>query len=338
MPRILNGGNRYSTSVGGTLTGFHGHIQIIDDPLDPRRAISEVELKKANRWCDQTLSTRKTDKKVTVLILIMQRLHGDDPSGHMLKKKNKKIKHICLPGEIHNYAKFVSPPELISNYVNGLLDPERLGEAELQEMEADLGQYGYAGQVGQNPTPPGGGMFKVDHLHILNELPHTANFIQTIRYWDKAGSQDSGCFTAGVKIIGLSNNRWLIVDVKRGQWASEERERIIKEIAFADTPNTIIGIEQEGGSGGLESADATIRNLAGFSVYKDHPHGDKVFRADPFSVQVNNGNVYLLYGDWNHDFVEELRSFPYGKYKDQVDAASAAFNRLATKRIAGALR
>ena len=72
---IKIGGNRYSTSVGGTLTGFHGHILLVDDPLDPNRAVSEVELSNANRWIDQTLSTRKIDKEITPTIMIMQRLH-----------------------------------------------------------------------------------------------------------------------------------------------------------------------------------------------------------------------------------------------------------------------
>jgi len=335
--REINGGNRYSTSVTGSILGFHAHIQIVDDPLDPRRSISELELKKANRWCDQTLSTRKCDKKITVLIIIMQRLHEDDPSGHLLAKKNKKIKHICLPGEIRAYEKFVSPPELIANYKNGLLDPERLGDNELQEMVADLGEHGYAGQVGQNPNPPGGGMFKVDHIQIIDHLPAEVNFVETIRYWDKAGTQGDGCYTAGIKMLKLVNNRVIVLDVKRGQWASEERESIIKETAKADELNVLIGIEQEPGSGGKESADNTIRNLAGFNIYKDSPTGDKEFRARPLSAQVNNGNVMLLKGDWNHNYIEELRSFPFGRYKDQVDASSAAFNKLMGKREAGPL-
>ena len=91
-------------------------------------------------------------------------------------------------------------------------------------------------------------------------------------------------------------------------------------------------MEQEPGSGGKESAEATVRNLAGYSVAVDHPTGDKVFRADPPSVQVNAGNVLMLYGEWNHEVVEELRFFPFGTYKDIVDALSAAINKLARKQ------
>lgn len=334
VPRVVYGGGRFSTSVGGAAMGFHAHILIIDDPINPKQAVSEKLLGNANTWMDHTISTRKTDKEVSTTILIMQRLHQDDPTGHLLSKNKKNIKHICLPGEIHSYKDKVKPVELLDRYVDGLLDPVRLNVNALKDLEADLGQYGYAGQIGQHPSPPGGGMFKVDHLQIIQNMPNPVNFIEILRYWDKAATEGAGCRTAGVKIAKLTNNRYLVLDVKMGQWESEKREKIMKETAIADGREVTIGLEQEGGSGGKESAEASVRNLAGFSVYLDHPTGDKVYRADPFSVQVNNGNVMLLRGDWNHDYIEELRAFPNGKYKDQVDASSAAFNKLAAKRAA----
>lgn len=330
-PRLHHGGGRVATSTGARGTGFHGHINIIDDPLNPEQAVSEVELKTANRWVSQTMSTRKTEKKVSVLIIIMQRLHQNDPSGNMLGKK-KNIKHICLPGEIRNYRDLVSPPELVKYYRNDLLDPVRMPWKVLEEMEADLGQYGFAGQVGQKPTPPGGGMFKVEHFQVITQLPSPVNFEEVVRYWDKAATEDAGAYTAGVKLARLSNNRFIVMDVKRGQWSTEERERIIRETAEADGVDVEVGVEKEGGSGGKESAEATIRNLAGYNCYAESPVGDKAFRADPFSVQVNNGNVRLLYGAWNKEFVDEFEYFPFGTYKDQVDATSGAFKRLAESR------
>ena len=89
-----------------------------------------------------------------------------------------------------------------------------------------------------------------------------------------------------------------------------------------------IGVEQEPGSGGKESAQNTVANLSGFSVFLDSPKGDKVVRADPFAVQVNNENVSMLRGAWNHEYLNELRFFPNSKYKDQVDATSGAFASL----------
>lgn len=333
--RVIYGGGRFSTSTGGTITGFHGHINIWDDPLNPKQAVSEALLKTANDWISQSASTRKADKDVTVTLMVMQRLHQNDPTGFLLAKKDKLIRHICLPGEINNFRNKVNPPELIARYSpDGLLDPVRLSQKALNELRADLGQYGYAGQVGQHPVPPGGGMFKVDNFQIIDALPSDAHFVRMLRYWDKAATENAGKRTAGVKMVRLTNGRYIILDVRKGQWESEKRERILRQTTEADGRTCEVAIEQEPGSGGKESAEATVRNLAGFVVHKDLPHGDKVYRADPYSVQVNEGNVMLLRGAWNEDFIEEHRNFPFGTFKDQVDSAAAGFNLLAAKKQA----
>jgi len=344
-PRIQRGGNRLSTSVGAKIVGFHGDILLVDDPLNTQSSQSKTDLDKTNFWMDKSLPTRKTNKAVTVTILVMQRLHEDDPSGHLLDKEKKKIKHICLPGEIRNYRAQVSPKKLVKYYKDDLLDPNRLGWDILEELEADLGQYGFAGQVGQKPTPPGGGMFKVEMLGIVDQLPVPVSIEKTVRYWDKAGTaewlkgkkgvtKNEGARTAGVKMCVLKNGKFIVTDVVKGRWESQDREAIILSTAQADGDKVDVWIEQEPGSGGKESAQATIRMLAGFHCEKENPVGDKAFRADPFSVQVNNGNVQLLRGDWNKDFKKELEGFPFGKLKDQVDASGAAFSKLTTmKRV-----
>jgi len=336
VPSYKFGGNRYSTSVGGTLTGFHGHILLVDDPLNPQQAVSYKELETANRWIDQTLSTRKVDKAVTPTILIMQRLHQDDPTGHILAKRKENVELISIPGEIRNFREQVEPKELVQYYTDDLLDPIRMSWDILKDMKADLGQYGYAGQVGQDPTPPGGGMFKVEHIKVEVTPPAPVNDLQRVRYWDKAGTEGGGAYTVGVKMLRRKSGygyEFLVEDVCRGQWSAEEREKIIRETAESDGQQVKVYIEQEPGSGGKESAEATIRSLVGFSCYVDHPTGDKVYRADPFSVQVNSGNVHLLQADWNREYIEELRYFPFGTYKDQVDASSGAFNKLVTKKM-----
>lgn len=331
------GGNRFSTSVGGTMTGFHGHILIVDDPLNPQQAASEVELEKANTWIDQTLSTRKTNKAVTPTIMVMQRLHQNDPSGYLLGKEKKVIKHICLPGEIRKYGDFLKPKDLRKKYQDDLLDPVRLDWSVLEELETDLGQFGYAGQIGQNPVPPGGGMFRVDQIPIIRSYDKSS-VVQEVRYWDKAATADAGAYTVGVRLARMTDGTFLVVDVIRGQWSTDTRERMIRRIAELDGKKVHIGVEQEPGSGGKDSIRATIKNLAGFHVESDRPVGDKIVRADPLSVQVNNTNVSLLAGEWNRAFIDELRFFPFGTFKDQVDATSGAFSMLTKKRLVRRIR
>ncbi len=332
-PRILQGGSRFSTSVGGTLTGFHGHINIVDDPLNPNQSQSDKEIARANHWVSQTLSTRKANKLTTTMIMIMQRLHQDDPAGHMLADPNKRIRHLCLPGEIRNHKKQVKPPELIEKYVDDLLDPKRMPWSVIKDLRAELGQYGYAGQIGQIPTPPGGGMFHIDHFQIVTHVDPTL-IEHIIRYWDKAGTQGDGAFTAGVKLAKLKTGVWVVMDVKRGQWSTNNRENMITQTAFADGNHVSIYVEQEPGSGGKESAESTVLRMTklGFKCTADRPQGDKIYRADPLSVQVNEGKIWILRGEWNKDYISEFEYFPFSTYKDQVDATSGGFAKLAGKK------
>jgi predicted phage terminase large subunit-like protein len=336
------GGSRFATSVGGSVTGFHGHILIVDDPLNPEQAVSTIELQKANDWLDQTLSTRKIDKAIVPTILIMQRLHQNDPTGHFLEKgktDGKKIRHICLPGELNGFREFLKPESLADYYIEGMLDPVRMPLNVLEDMEINLGQYGYAAQVGQNPVPAGGGMFKVDMFPLMEpNWLHPNMILSTVRYWDKAGTEGGkGAMTSGTKMHLLRNKKFCISDVKSGRWGTDEREAIIRSTAEADGPRVEVWVEQEPGSGGKESAQSTIRNLAGFRVFAERPTGDKVYRADPYSVQVNSGNVILLKGPWNSLFIEEHKYFPVGKLKDMVDSSSGAFTKLALRKVARVL-
>jgi predicted phage terminase large subunit-like protein len=332
-------GFRFSTSIEGSVTGFHGHFLLVDDPLNPEASYSDAELKTTNRWMSTTLPSRKVNKLITPTILVQQRLHQADPSGEMLEKGESDVKHLCLPGELTDG---VSPKNLAQYYVDGLLDPIRLPKKVLEKIEKELGAYGYASQILQQPVPLGGGMFHVDKL-VKRKTVHK-KIVRAVRSWDKAGTKGGGAYSVGV-LMGVDDDRnYWILDVIRGQWGSTEREeKIAKTAAMDEGMEGIYGavetiLEIEGGSGGKESGENTVRNLAGHKVFCYHPTGDKESRAYPFSSQVGAGNVYILDEGWFRDYVEELQHFPQSRFKDQVDASSGAFNRLAKKkRIVGGM-
>ena len=107
--------------------------------------------------------------------------------------------------------------------------------------------------------------------------------MKSVRYWDKAGTEsDDAAFTAGALIHILKDNRFVIEHVVRGQWSALDREEKIKFWAERDRANSRpgayeVGVEQEPGSGGKESAESTIRNLRGFKVYADKVTGPRRF-------------------------------------------------------------
>ena len=89
-----------------------------------------------------------------------------------------------------------------------------------------------------------------------------------------------------------------------------------------------ITIPEDPGAAGKFQTQYLFRHLAGHNISKIKPTGKKEVRAEGIASQVNAGNVYLVKGDWNKSFIDELRTFPLGKHDDQVDAMSDAFSQL----------
>lgn len=331
-------GERYCTSSGASIIGRHFHIQTVDDPIDPNGARSEVDLKRVHEWMDEGLAQRCVSQAVTPLILVMQRLSVDDPTGVRLAKTDgTPVRHICLPAELSDNVK----PAIFKNkYKNGLLDPIRIGDKVLEDKKAK-GAYFYAGQYEQLPVPQAGGQFQVEKLRGPCSPPDPKAFKYVVRHWDKACSVESGAYTAGVLMGMLKDSkaspRYWILNVIRKQIGTYEREELIKRTAHRDREiyGDIyrVGLEQEPGSGGKDSAQATIWNLAGFIVHAEKPTGKKTERAEPFATQVNSNNVAYAPGDWVRAYTDELKHFgDLAKYKDQVDASSGAFNWLTSRR------
>jgi predicted phage terminase large subunit-like protein len=160
---------------------------------------------------------------------------------------------------------------------------------------------------------------------FLDAAPRTR---YTLRYWDKAGTEDGGNFSAGVLMTTDGQGRFFIEDVQRGQWGDLDRENVIRSTAEMDPQKTTIYVEQEPGSGGKDSAKSTVRNLVGFDARIHRVTGEKMSRWRPLAAQVEAGNVYLVRGPWNRAFVDELHQVPKGKYDDQADAAGGAFMQL----------
>lgn len=344
---IYGGGVRFAIGSGSQVMGSHAHFIIIDDPINPKNVLSELELDRINNWIKEELSGRKVDKMMTVTFLIMQRLHQNDPSAMMGAKK--RVKWVRIPA-VDSYV--VSPPGLKKYYIKGVgpdktlgyLDPKRMPQRALDEVqEGPRGDYVFAGQFGQDPVPPGGGMFKVKRIIRWPVTKRLPKFKQIVRFWDKAGTLGGGAYTVGIKMGITAENRIFILDVIRDQLDSFAREKLIRQTARMDGRHVIIGLEQEGGSGGKESVEGTVRRLVGFNVKVIVPKGKKEDRADPFSTQVNAGNVHMLTDangkdlHWNAAYIDELKFFPVSTFKDQVDASSGCFSVLlkGLRRIGG---
>lgn len=294
-----------------------------DDPHNVKEAESDADRQSVCDWWSGTIGTRGQTRGVRRLI-VMQRLHQLDLSGYVLEHE-EGWEHLCLPMRYE--------PDRMKRTGIGWQDPRRrpgellwpdLYPAELvAKAEMNLGSLRAAGQLQQRPARAGGQLFSEPWFRFVAALPAgTANYV---RWWDKAATEDGGDYSAGV-LIAEYNGRYYVLDVRRGQWSPLERNRLIQSTADLDRatygPNVQTWVEQEGGSGGKESAQITIRELAGHIVRAERITGSKWDRALPFAAQVEAGNVAIVLQegrrpDWVRAYIDEMVGFPTAANDDQ---------------------
>ena len=322
-----SGGERYATSVTGTVTGFHAHIIVVDDPLNPKGASSDAERETANSFMDVTLSTRKVSKSVTPTILVMQRLHQLDCTGNWLEKKGKRIKHICLPGEL---SENVKPEDLKEKYVDGLLDVKRLTKQDLSDLKKDLGSYGYAGQIGQTPSPLEGGIWKKNIIPIEdNELDLLLPKMQQLGTdWDLAYTEKQSNSASAYVTSGKIDNK-MYIDEIGFNWL--EFPKLIKYMTTKKQPHYI-----EAKASG-KSAKQTLTNNGIPSIEVPVTGGDKIARATLATPYAESGMVYCRRSILNKLYYDEKQGiliFPNGIGDDLQDALVQSINRLlATPKV-----
>lgn len=314
-------GQRYAAGIGGSITSLHFHLIIIDDPLNPKQAASEVECLNASTLIDSTLSTRKVDKEVTVTMMIMQRLSDNDPTGHMLSKKGKKIKHICLPAELLDGP---MPDTLSQYYVNGLLDPIRLSSIALEEAKIDLGAAGYAGQFAQRPAPAGGLIWQRWFIEVPDDKFPDKKFMQLYGTdWDLAYTKDDINAASAYISAGKIGNKIYLDDFA---WAWLEFPPLIKYMKSKASPHYI-----EAKASGKSAKQTLVQNGIVAIEVPVQGGSDKEARARMATPVAEAGMVYIrksMADKMYSDSKQGILNFPRGKFKDLADVLAQCLQRL----------
>ena len=316
-------GFRLATSVGGVLTGRGANFIIIDDPLKPDAALSESQRKGVNDWYDHTLYSRLNDKERGCIILIMQRLHEDDLVGHVLEQEGWEM--ICFPAIAEQHEEHrIETPMGVSRFTRRsgeILHPQRESAATLERIRRTIGEYNFAGQYQQAPTPFGGGIVKTAWLKFYEPADLPAKFDQIIQSWDTANKQTglsdySVCTTWGIK-----DQRLFLLNVLRRRMTFPELKRAVRELWQAYRPSVILIEDKASGTQLIQ--DLIEEGVHAVKSFK--PEYDKVMRLIAQTATIENGFVYLpREAHWLAEYVHELTTFPYAKYDDQVDSTSQA--------------
>jgi predicted phage terminase large subunit-like protein len=316
-------GYRYSTSVGGTLTGRGGNFMIIDDPIKPEDAMSDSRRSAVNEWFDRTLYSRLDDKRNDVIILIMQRLHIDDLTGHVLGKE--PWVHLNLPAIAETEQSIqIGPNRFHTRRPGELLHEARESKADLDRIKATIGSFNFSAQYDQRPIPLEGEIVRWEWLQLDDELPARQPGDTIVQSWDvasKAGefSDYSVCTTWLVR-----GEDFYLIDLLRAKLGYPELKRQVIDQARQYLANSIV-IEDIG------CGTALIQDLRGEEgipyPIPFRPEVDKTTRMHAQSAKIEAGHVHLpRRAEWLDELRAELLQFPYGRHDDQVDSISQFLN------------
>lgn len=207
-----NGGRLAAAQTG--VVGSGGNYLILDDPNKPDEALSDTIRKGTNDWVDNTFLSRMDDRTTGRVILVQQRVHENDVTGHLLDKGGYTL--VKLPAEAYHPININIGRKTYKMEKGDFLHEARLPRQVLDEALIDLGEYSYAGQYLQEPTPPGGGLFKIAKIKYYDQenfdFTHANGFIL--------------CDPAGIGNIGKSNNK-----SKKSDWTA------FMVVALADDQN-----------------------------------------------------------------------------------------------------
>ncbi|TBL37670.1 DNA-packaging protein [Hafnia alvei] len=344
-----HGGGVYASSAAGQVTGFRaGHMEdgwqgalIIDDPVKPDDAYSEVVRDGVNSRFNETIKSRLA-VETTPMIVIMQRIHYHDLSGYLLRGGSGEMwHHLNLPVIIDNSQPY---PEENTHGIpiqhglpDGWLWPFKHNESHRVSLESH--RRTFEAQYMQNPrrfNSEGAlwneGMISAAHtLNIHRELSRTVVAIDP-QATNSDESDETGIAVASS--YGGGDERQYSVDAdysgkySPNGWATKAME------AYKTHDADAIVIETNQGG---DMAEDTLKN-AGFKgrIIRVHASKGKYARAEPISALYAQGRVAHRGGLYvmENQMMEYVPSTAK-KSPDRLDALVWALTELSEPVVAG---
>jgi predicted phage terminase large subunit-like protein len=306
-------GKRIATSIEGTLTGLGGNLIIIDDPLKPNDAMSEVVRARVIEWYRSTLLSRADDKTTARIVLVMQRMHQDDLAGHLQEQGGFEV--LNLPAIAQRSETYeLGDGRTYERQKGELLHPGHEPAYVLAELKREMGPIAFSAQYQQSPIPPGGTIIKSKWLTTYDNIDRRPDD-RIVLSWDIALSEaETGDYSACVVLL-IRREVFYILEVVRDRFPFDALKRKVMEVKQRYGSSTLL-IEDSPISRGL------IQSLREKSInvtpYK--PETDKRARLIAQCDLFAGGSIRLpRRAGWLDEFVAELLAFP-GRHDDQVDA------------------
>lgn len=318
-------GYRLATSVNGAGTGEGGDFIVVDDPHKVKESESKVMRESVLRWWDYEMSSRGNDPDTVVKIIVMQRVHEADLSGHVLSQGG--YEHLCLPAEFESQRVVKSGIGWVDprKEEGELLWPQRFNIAALDELKIRMGSTIAAGQLQQRPAPADGILFKRQWFKYYTIIPgDIEQWALSADLTFKEGTKND--FTV-VQIWGKVGSKKYLLDQTRARMGFNAQIMAILSLCAKWTDLSAKWIEQAANAEAV--LDVLKSKIPGLILVP--ARSSKRVRAEAVAPQFEAGNIYLpdpSIAAWIYDYVEELVVFDNGLHDDQVDATSLGIIKL----------
>ena len=333
-------GFRFSTSVGGEVTGRHGNRLVFDDLVkaqdaEGRPVVTDKDaLHKANTFWFKTMGSREADPRTTKRVGVMQRLHGEDAAAKCEETGRYTILRLPMEYErkYHCHTSWARRDGSVATFDDPrteegeLLQPDRFDADKVQQLKEDLGPTAYAAQEQQRPTQIGGNIFKEEWFQYWNPAALPEQWPTLIQSWDMSFKKTSTADYVCGQVWGVYKANLYLLDMVWARMSLTETIDAVRALS-QNWPRAYTKIVEDAANGpGV--CDILQDEIMGLELVR--PEGGKEARAyacEPFWAR---RSVWL---PPNHSQLEELKKqhagFPRVTHDDAVDAGTQAVLYLA---------
>lgn len=329
----IQGGGEYATSTLGQITGFGaGQVEsveddkdiddftstynpdgfsgaiVIDDPLRPDDALSDVVRESINRRFETTIRNRVNSRK-TPIIIIMQRLHEHDLCGYLMDIEPDEWTVLSIP--VLSYDK---------DGKEQALWPFKHSVEELLKIR-NANEFVFETQYMQNPTPMEGLMYRQFKTYDL--LPNRKKAVR-MNYTDSA---DTGFDWLCSISVDAHPFGYYVTDVLYTKKPMEYTEEALARMVTRQDADIVFVESNNGGRSFMRNVERLTRE-----------YGNRKTRFNPFTQTKNKmvriftranevNNMLIFPSNWEKlwpEFARDLKAYRKEGRNAHDDAPDAA--------------
>lgn len=311
--QTTQGGQVLAISLGSGVTGHGADILLVDDPLDAGRANSSAERQSVIDLFEGKLMSRLNSQASGIVLVLQQRLHEQDLSGHLLQRGG--FEHLVVPLVAEGPCRIVIGDLTWDRPAGDVLDPGEYPPAVISDLQRNPAMF--AAQYQQAPRPDGEALVQASWFGLYEQSPPPTAHRVAISF-DTAIKSTGASFSVGLVFKTDGRNHYLI-DVWRDRVDYDVLELKARELVGRHKPSLVIIEDASLGTALKAAVDA----IAPGTVYLQKPRRAKIDRLQEVIDILSAGQVHLpQWASFKEAFVKEICAFPGGDNDDQVDALS----------------